>query len=311
MEKQAVSELLPPVVKYLPLKDRVPDFQQRDLLKKIMTRGRRVNPIQGGRALMIAGAQHHYLMENGAPITTLRNMSQGMVQGSIAENIGFAHGAHTLQQLVSYGLNPKWWDRWVTKEKCAVFGLPEGDLGSASYGSVWARFPTRDGGEFNQIKALIEQIRRAPHLRTHRITNWYPPEVIGPIGTRKVVVAPCHGDVHVMVDPDLRELTLHHVQRSGDFPVGCVFNTIQYTAMGMMLSHVLGYTFVELIHTFSDVHIYEEQIPFVEQLLARDPYPFPTLTLDESVQDYFDFRPKHFTVSEYQAHPGMNIPTPT
>lgn len=300
----------PPVVKYLPLRERTPDYQYLDLMRKIYTEGEIVHPIQGGEARMILGAQLHYKMENGFPVINLRDLSGEMFYGALAEHIAFLNGAHTLEQLISYGVKPKWWAPWVTEEKCAMFRLAEGDLGGASYGNVWTRFPTRNGGEFNQITALVEQIRRAPHLRTHRISNWFPPEVIGAPGTRRVVVAPCHGDVHVLVNPDKKELKIHQVQRSGDFPVGCVFNIIQYAALGMMLAKVLGHTFVEYVHTFSDVHIYQVQYEKVEALLSRTPYPFPVVTLDSSIENLLDFRPKHFTLSEYTSYTRMFIPTP-
>jgi thymidylate synthase len=276
-----------------------------------MKEGRVVRPIQGGEARMVTGAQFHFKIINGWPVINLRDLSGPMFYGALSEHIGFLNGAQTLSELVSFGLNPKWWNRWVTKEKCADFGLSEGDLGSASYGAVWTRFPKRDGGVFNQITAVVEQIKRAPHLRTHRIVNWYPPETIGPKGTRKVVVAPCHGDIYITADPLTKELIVHHIQRSGDLPVGVVFNIIQYAGFGTMLAQTLGYTFVELVYTFNDVHIYDIQYPFVEELISREPFPFPTVTLKEGNGNLIDFRPKDFTLSEYQSHPKMNIPTPT
>lgn len=298
-----------PVVKYLPLEQRVPDYQIRNLFEHIMKEGRIVRPIQGGEARMIVGAQCHFKIANGSPVSNLRDLSN-LFRGSISENIGFLNGEQTLGGLVKHGLNPKWWDRWVTKEKCADFGLPEGDLGPASYGAVWTRFPKRDGGEFNQITAVIEQMKRAPHLRTHKVTNWYPPEIIGPKGTRKVVVAPCHGDLHFFLDPDTKELIVHHVQRSGDLAVGVNFNIIQYTGLGMMIAQILGYTFTELVYTFSDVHIYDVQYPYVEELISREPLPFGRMNVEPWITDIHDFRPEHFTLSEYSAHPKMNIPTP-
>lgn len=300
-----------PVVNYLPLEERVPDFQIRNLMEHILREGRIVHPIQGGEARMVVGAQCHFNMTNGAPVMNMRDLSGPLFYGAIAEHVGFLNGAQTLEELISYGLNPRWWDRWVTKEKCADFGLPEGDLGTASYGAVWKRFPKRDGGTFDQISAVIDQMKRAPHLRTHRVSNWYSPEIIGPRGTRKVVVAPCHGELHFLLDPETKELIVHHVSRSGDLPVGIMFNITQYTALGMMLAQILGYTFVELVYTFSDVHIYEVQYPFVEELISREPFPFGKITLEEGIDNIFDFRPKHFTLSEYVAHPKMNIPTPT
>lgn len=299
-----------PVVRYLPLEQRAPDFQIRNLFEHIMKEGRIVHPIQGGEARMIVGAQCHFKMANGAPVMNLRDLSGSMFYGAISEHIGFLNGAQTLEELVSYGMNPRWWNRWVTAEKCADFGLPPGDLGPASYGAVWTRFPKRDGGTFNQITAVIDQMKRAPHLRTHRVSNLFPPEVIGPKGTRKVVVAPCHGDLSFLMDPEKKDLIVHHVQRSGDLGVGAMFNMIQYTSLGMMLAQILGYTFDELVYTFNDVHIYDVQYPFVEELISRDPFPFGKIELKHGITDIHDFRAEHFTLSEYSAHPKMNIPTP-
>ena len=90
-------------------------------------------------------------------------------------------------------------------------------------------------------------MQEMPFLRTHTISTFYPPEVIGPKETRKVVVAPCHGDVHFFLFPETKELILHHKQRSGDMPAGVVLDVMEYAAFGIMMAQVLGYTFTELV----------------------------------------------------------------
>lgn len=298
-------------ISYLPPEKRKVDTQFRDLIEETYRNGRVVKPIQGGEAKMIPGAQHHYRAENGFVMETMRDLS-GTLKGTLAEHIGFLNGAETLDELIAFGMPKVWWDRWLTSEKCAIFGLPPGHLGSASYGPVWTKVPTRDGGTFNQIDALQEGIKLRPHLRTWRISPWYAPEVIGPFGTRRVVVAPCHGEIHVLADPITKELFVHHWQRSGDLPVGVKFNRMQYFAFGMMLAKIMGYKFVELIYTFSDAHIYDIQYPFVEELLSREPRIYPTVTLEANHERLQDFRPKDFVLgSDYNPHPKMNIPTPT
>lgn len=298
------------VVKYLPPEARVADTQYYNLLEHIYRKGKVVHPIHGEPARMITGAQLRFSMENGFPVITERDLSGSLFRGALAEHIAFLHGARTLDELRSHGVPDSFWERWVTEKKCADFGLPPGDLGTASYGEAWTRFPKREGGTFNQITAVIDQIQRMPFLRTHHITSWYPPEIIGPPGTRRVVVAPCHGDIYINMFPDVRELTIQHVQRSADLPVGVAFNIIQYAAFGMMLAKVLGYTFTELVYHFIDVHIYERQYQHVEELLARKPYPFPTVTLTKDTDDIMEFRPEDFVLKDYVAHPKMFIPTP-
>lgn len=298
-------------VTYLPLDKRTIDRQYPNLLQQIMDHGQVVKPIQGGEAKMVVGAQFHYKMENGAPVDTLRDLSGNMFYGTLAEEIGFLNGAETLEELQAFGMPKIFWERWVSKEKCAIFGLKEGHLGPASYGGIWTKMPTRDGGTFNQIRALEEGIRERPYLRTWHITPWYPPEIFGPHGTRKVVVAPCHGDLHILANPETKEITVHHYQRSGDLPVGAVLNIIQYTAFGLMLAKLIGYKFVELVQTFSDVHIYDCQYATVEDMLTNEvSHPFPSIVLTSDATRMEDYRTHDFQLLDYTAGKKRKIPTP-
>ena len=298
-----------PIVTYLPPEERTPDTQYRDLLEKILREGKKVMPIHGEYALMLVGQQMRFSMKNGFSLITERDQA-GSFKGAIKEITAFLNGAQTLEDLRKFGVPDVYWARWVTKEKCEKFGLHEGDLGDASYGAVWTRFPGRDGTPFNQIENLVRQIKEMPELRTHRVSNFYPPESTGPKGTRRVVVVPCHGDLQILVFPDTKELVVHHTQRSGDVPTGIPNNMVHYAAFGMMLAQVTGYAFTELIHYIVDAHIYEGQIPFVEKLLQRESRIFPTVTLDPSITDIFAFRAEHFTLTDYYPHEKMVIPTP-
>jgi len=292
-----------------PYNERVPDRQYQDLLKKIMDEGIEVMPIHGEKARMLVGQQLRYKLENGFPVITERDLSGPLFKGALAEHIAFLHGARTQAELEKFGCN--WWKRWVTKEKCAIFGLPEGDLGDGSYGAAWASFPTKEGKPFNQIENLVQQIKERPYLRTHFLSPWIPQYTLQHSGlTRKVVVAPCHGWVHILAFPETKEIVIHHFQRSADFPVGVPFNIIQYAAFGLMLGQVLGYSLKEVVYTFSDIHVYESQYEKVNELLKREPLRLPTVALDASITDIFDFRPEHFSLTDYEPHPKMMIPTP-
>jgi len=297
------------MAEYLPLEQRQPDSQYQDLLRRIMTEGEEVTPIHGEKAKMVLGAQLRYKMENGFPAITERNVSNNLFNGALAEHIAFLNGARTQAELEAFGC--KWWDRWVTKEKCEIFGLEEGDLGPGSYGAAWTQFPTAEGEPFNQIEHVIQQIKERPYLRTHVISPWIPQYTIQHEGlTRKVVVAPCHGFIHVVTNPEKKELSVHHFQRSGDVPVGVPFNMIQYAGFGLMLEKILGYKFKEIVYTFSDAHIYESQYGHVEELLSREPMKLGVVALKKTLDDITQYRPSDFELSEYESHPGMRIPTP-
>ncbi|MEX2436774.1 MAG: thymidylate synthase [Candidatus Paceibacterota bacterium] len=294
---------------YKPYEERVPDSQYQDALKKIYEEGREVIPIHGEKTKMLIGVQLRYDISNGFPVITERDLSGHFFKGALAEHIAFLNGARTQEELEKFGC--KWWDKWVTKEKCDIFGLSEGDLGEGSYGAAWANFPTKEGESFNQIKEVMRQLKERPYLRTHFISPWIPQYTIQHENlTRKVVVAPCHGWIHILADPRTKELSIHHFQRSADFPVGVPFNIIQYASFGLMAASLIGYTLKDVVYTFSDAHIYERQFEKVEEIISREPRKLPTVELNSSVKDIFEFRPKHFTLKDYDPHEKMIIPTP-
>lgn len=300
-------------VAYKPFDERPVSTQYRDLLERIYVDGEEREVIHGEAAKTIFGAQIRYEMANGFPVITERDLSV-MYKGAIAEHIAFLNGARTLDQLTEMGVPKAYWERWVTEEKCAVFGLTAGDLGDGSYGAAWTAFPTAEGATFDQIENVVRQIRERPFLRTHRITPWIPQYAIQHSDlNRRVVVAPCHGDIHVLADPATKQLSVHHFQRSGDFPVGVQFNMVQYATFGIMLARVLGdYMLKDVVFTFSDVHIYESQYPFVEELLNREPRRLGTMAIvgANGIDNIKDFRKTNFELLEYEPHPKMTIPTP-
>ncbi len=295
---------------YVPYAERVSDTQYTDLLRRILADGREVLPIHGERAKMLPGLQMRFRMENGFPLLPIRDLSRSF-PGALGELIAFMHGAHTLEGLQEYGCPKVFWERWVTTEKCAVFGLPEHELGPGSYGPGWAHNPLSDGTFFNQIEHLLRQIKERPFLRTHVLSPWIPAFTLQHSElTRQVVVAPCHGWVHFLAFPERKELVVHHFQRSGDMPVGVALNLVEYAALGMLVARMLDYTFAELVYTISDAHIYESEVPYVEELLEREPRPFPTVSLDPSITNPLDARREHFVLTDYEPHPHMVIPTP-
>ncbi len=295
--------------KMKPFNQRTPDSQYQDVLSNILENGQDVLPIHGEKAKMIAGVQLHYDIGNGFPVITERDLSGVFFEGALGEHIAFLNGARTQKELEKYGC--KWWSRWVTKEKCAHFNLEEGDLGDGSYGAAWASFPTKEGKPFNQIEEVVKQLKERPYLRTHFISPWIPQYTIQHSErVRRVVVAPCHGWIHIMAFPETKEITIHHFQRSADFPVGVPFNMIQYASFGLMISQLIGYTLKEVVYTFSDAHIYESQFEKTEELIKREPRRLPTVTTDKSITNITDFRVNHFHLEDYDPHPKMGIPTP-
>jgi thymidylate synthase len=302
---------------YLPWECRAPDTQYRDLLRRILHGGELAPTIHGEDALKIIGHQMRFPMANGFPLITERDLASASSRTgrpspfhqAIGEICAFLNGAQTQADLESFGCF--WWDRWVTAERCAEFGLPPGDLGPGSYGAAWRRFPT-GGKPFDQVAALLRGIRERPESRYHEITPWIPHLALGDERSpRRVAVPPCHGWVHVHPNPRTREMTLVARQRSADVPVGLVFNLIHYGALLLMLAQTAGYAPRELVYWIDDAHIYESQIDAASEMLETEPQRLPTVAMDPSVDDLFAFRHRHFTVTDYTPQLGpRRIPTP-
>lgn len=284
---------------------KTPDSQYKRLLREILENGTVTNSQQEVDALTLMAPQSlRFRLSNGFPIITERKISKKIWGQAIGEIIGFVNGARTQAELESYGC--RWWKYWVTDAKCKKRGLEPGDMGPGSYGAAFHDFPTSEGGTYNQFKNIIEQIKEQPHLRTHFITPWIPQYTIRGEGKQqKVVVCPCHGWIHIRIIDN--KLTLHMFQRSSDTPIGLPANLAQYAALTMMIAHVTGYEAYEYIHSFSDAHMFVDQIDHVKEMLGREDKTLPTMKMNvgDGKKSIFDFRVEDFELEDYDPHPGI------
>jgi thymidylate synthase len=296
-----------------PYNERIPDKQYQNLLKEILEgietgeSEYTKSPFQSNGTFTHKGLSPLiYKFENGFPVITERRIA--FWRKSIAELLGFINGIQNAQELATFGC--EWWLKWTYPERCAVFGLEPWDLGPGSYPGAYHHFPMPDGSRFNQFEHLIKQMKEMPSLRTHVISSWIPYYTLQHSGLqRKVVVAPCHGNF-LQFTTTGRGLTLNHVQRSADMPIGAPANIIQYAALTFMVAQVLGIEPYQYIHYFPDAQIYENQMDTVREIVSREPRPFPTFRItDLEIKDLFAFRPEHFELSDYDPHgPIVGIP---
>jgi thymidylate synthase len=274
------------------------------VLSRTLAQGEWVATAQGPRALTLMQQTMAFRLQDGFPMITERSLGR-FWRKPIGELCAFINGATTVTEFAEFGCD--WWAAWATPEKTERKGLPPGDIGPGSYGGAFRAFPTAEGVPFDQFQHLVEQIRELPDARTHFVSPWIPQyQVRGRGKVRKTTIAPCHGWVHVRVLNG--RLHLHMFQRSGDLPIGVPSNMVQYGALLLMLEQLTGYEAAAYYHTISDAHIYEDQVPFVEEMLARDPLPLPTVTLTGagvSVDRIHDFRAEHFELADYRAHPAI------
>jgi thymidylate synthase len=291
-------------VGYLPVDERKPDSQYRDLLERILDTGEEAPTRQGPSALTLMQQTMRFDLDNGFPMITERSI-EPFWQKPIGELCAFINGATTLDELAAFGCD--WWDPWATPAKTSTRGLPPGDIGPGSYGGAFHDFPMADGGSFDQFRHLVEQIAELPDIRTHFVSPWIPQYQVRGEGKRpQTTIAPCHGWVHVRVLNG--RLHLHMFQRSGDVPVGVPSNMVQYAALALMLEQLTGFPAASYYHTISDAHIYLDQVDKVRLMLDREARRLPTVLLTDAgrqVRDIHDFRAEHFALADYDPHPGI------
>lgn len=287
---------------YKPLITRTPDTQYRDRLAFILKYGILTEKTpQGVAAITCFGTlpQMVFDLSNGVPLITERALPSW--KSAVGEVVAFINGARTIDEIESYGVNPAFWSPYRGKG----YGPDKIDMGPGSYGAVFHDLPMPDGSTFNQLQNIVDQIKQFPDMRSHRVTNWIPYYTRRGEG-RRVIVTPCHGTMHWRVIQG--KLHLHMKQDSADMPIGVPHNMIQYAALLLMMCQVTGYKPGNYIHSFSDAHIYENQVEKVKELIERPAKPFPTMYLYKGIEDLFEFRLNHFSIEEYDPHPGMKIP---
>lgn len=308
---------------YLPLNKRVPDTQYKNRLRMIKETGvfTKSRFQTDGTYTSLTVPPMEFDLCNGFPILTERKI--GFWRKPISELFAFINGVRDARILAEdWGVD--WWQKsWATPEKCAQFGLEPYDMGPGSYGPAFASFPHfdwqnilgyPDGGKwipkpFNQIVNLIKQIKKYPEIRTHKVSTWIPQYCLQHEEmVRKVVVAPCHGDIQITILND--KLNLRMDQRSADFPIGVPSNMIQYAALMLAICNITGHEPGLFIHAPHDCQIYERHMGEVDEIINRTSFPFPSMHLTEEgkrIKNILDFRSTHFDLKDYKYHPAMKL----
>ena len=183
------------------------------------------------------------------------------------------------------------WDEWADEN---------GNLGPI-YGKQWRNWSAPDGSTIDQIKGLVDEIKRAPHSKGMLVSAWNPPD----LGLDKVKLRSCHPFFQCSVSPDGQYLSMKLYQRSGDWFLGVSFNIAQYALLLSLLAHVTGYKPGRLIVSEASAHIYENHVEQIKTQLMRTPRTLPTLELNPEIKNIFDFQPEDIVVKNYDPHPRL------
>jgi len=64
----------------------------------------------------------------------------------------------------------------------------------------------------------------------------------------------------------------------------------------------------DFVHSFGDVHLYNNHFDQAKLQLTRTPFPLPTMKINPAVKDIFEFSFEDFTLEGYQSHPAIKAP---
>ncbi len=259
--------------------------QYLELMEHVLAEGVEKRDRTGTGTMSVFGHQMRFDLEAGFPLTTTKKLH---VKSIIHELLWFLAGDTNVKYLNDNGV--RIWDEWADEH---------GDLGPV-YGRQWRSWPTQDGRTIDQIANVVEMIRRNPDSRRLIVTAWNPADV------DKMALPPCHCLFQFYVARGRLSCQLY--QRSADIFLGVPFNIASYALLTMMVAQVTGLKPGEFVHTFGDLHLYQNHLDQARLQLSREPRPLPQMRLNPAVKNIHDFCFEDFELTGYDPHPAIKAP---
>jgi len=259
--------------------------QYLDLLRHVMDNGVSKTDRTGTGTRSCFGYQMRFDLSEGFPLVTTKKLH---LKSIIYELLWFLRGETSTAYLKENGVSI--WDEWADEN---------GELGPV-YGKQWRSWEGADGKTFDQVKDLIHQVKTNPDSRRMIISAWNVADL------PDMALMPCHCLFQFYVADG--KLSCQLYQRSADVFLGVPFNIASYALLTLMIAQVCGLQAGEFIHTFGDVHLYNNHVEQANLQLQRTPFPLPSMHLNPSVNDIFGFRFEDFKLENYQCHPGIKAP---
>jgi len=263
--------------------------QYLDLLRHVMEQGVQKNDRTGTGTQSCFGYQMRFDLAEGFPLVTTKKLH---LKSIVYELLWFLQGDTNIAYLKEHGV--RIWDEWADSN---------GDLGPV-YGKQWRSWPAEGGKRIDQISELIQQIKTNPDSRRLIVSTWNVAEL------SQMALMPCHVLFQFYVAPPesdglRRKLSCQLYQRSADVFLGVPFNIASYALLTLMIAQVTDLDPGEFIHSFGDVHLYNNHREQAALQLSRTPNPLPQMKLNPEIKNLFDFRFEDFTLENYNPHPSI------
>jgi thymidylate synthase len=259
--------------------------QYLDLMRHVREHGVRKDDRTGTGTLSVFGHQMRFDLADGFPLVTTKKVH---VKSIVHELLWFLRGETNVRSLREAGVTI--WDEWADEH---------GELGPV-YGAQWRRWTGRDGREHDQMREVVEAIRRTPDSRRLIVSAWNVGEL------EQMKLPPCHAFFQFYVARGRLSLQLY--QRSCDIFLGVPFNIASYALLLAMVAQQTDLDPGEFVWTGGDCHLYLNHLEQVDLQLAREPLPLPSLEFRRRPASLFDYTYEDIAIVGYQSHPAIKAP---
>jgi thymidylate synthase len=263
--------------------------QYLELLRHVKENGIQKEDRTGTGTQSCFGYQMRFDLGEGFPMVSTKKLH---LKSIIYELLWFLKGDTNIRYLKENGVSI--WDEWANEQ---------GELGPV-YGKQWRRWTGADGKQIDQISDLIHQLKTNPDSRRLIISAWNVSEL------QEMALMPCHVLFQFYTIPpenpgSRRRLSCQLYQRSADVFLGVPFNIASYALLTLLVAQVTDMEPGEFIHSFGDVHLYNNHREQASLQLTRTPNPLPKMKLNPEVKNIFDFQYEDFVLENYQPHPPI------
>jgi len=255
------------------------------LLEHILENGTQKTDRTGTGTKSCFGYQMRFNLSEGFPLVTTKKVH---LKSIIYELLWFLKGDTNIKYLTENGV--RIWDEWADAN---------GDLGPV-YGKQWRSWEGANGIVIDQITELIDQIKKTPDSRRLIVSAWN----VGDL--KQMALMPCHNMFQFYVADG--KLSCQLYQRSADVFLGVPFNIASYALLTMMIAQVCDLEYGDFVHSFGDVHLYNNHFEQAKLQLSRTPFKLPTMKINPEVKDIFSFKFEDFSLENYECHPGIKAP---
>ena len=256
--------------------------QYHELLQYILDHGTAKADRTGTGTRSVFGYQMRFDLQEGFPLLTTKRLH---LKSIIYELLWFLKGDTNVRYLQQNGV--KIWDAWADAA---------GELGPV-YGKQWVSWQGPDGKIINQIANAVDTLRHNPDSRRILVNAWNPAEL------DQMALTPCHALFQFYVAEG--KLSCQLYQRSADIFLGVPFNIASYALLTHMIAQVCDLQPGTFVHTFGDVHLYNNHVDQARLQLSRDPRPLPRMVINPAVKDIFGFVYEDFTLEGYDPWPHI------